>query len=258
MNRKLWSVLAAVCALAIVWAVPARGQMSEVKEKAPMYSYVSFWNLPRAQWAEMAKSEASDREILDKAIASGTIVGYGHDTNLVHQPDQDTHDEWWSATSMAGLLNVLEQFYKSGSASTPVLQSAHKHWDNIFVSRFYNWHAGSWKGVYTHGSLYKLKADAPNDAVERLSKTVFVPFFERLLADGTIHEYEIDTEAIHTMDPGAFYVFYIAASGEALDKVNAALRDSLHANPLIGPAFGSVVDYTAHRDYLVRSNATYK
>jgi len=261
MKRRVSSCVSAVlCALAIaaIWAVPARAQTSEVKEKPPMYSYVGFWDIPRGQWAEMAKGEASDKEVLDKAIASGTIIGYGHDTNAVHQPDQQTHDEWWSAMSMAGLLKVLDEFYKSGASVSPVLESSKKHWDNIYISRFYNWHSGSWKGVYTHGSLYKLKADAPNDAVEKLSKNLFVPFFEKLLADGTIHEYEVDTEAIHTMDPSMFYIFYVAASGEALDKVNAALVERLHANPLIGPAFSSMVDYTAHRDYLLRSSATYK
>ncbi|MFZ3212159.1 MAG: hypothetical protein WA188_11660 [Terriglobales bacterium] len=260
MNRKLWRVFAGLCALAMsaVWAAPARAQMSEVKENPPMYSYVGFWNIPRAQWAEMAKSDEADRPILDKAVASGTIVGYGNDVNLVHQPDGETHDEWWSAMSMAGVLNVLEQFYKSGSTTTPVLESATKHWDAIYVSRHYNWHSGSWKGVYTHGSYYKLKADAPDDAVETLSKNLLVPFFEKLLANGTIHEYEVDTEAIHTEAPGAFWVFYLAANAEALDKVNAALRETIKAHPLGGTAFGSMVDYTAHRDYLIRTNATYK
>ena len=112
MNRKLWRVFAGLCVLAMsaVWVLPACAQMSEVKEKPPMYSYVGFWNIPRAQWAEMAKNEAADQKILDKAIASGTIVGYGNDVNLVHQPDGATHDEWWSAMSMAGLLNVLDQY----------------------------------------------------------------------------------------------------------------------------------------------------
>ncbi|HVP53087.1 MAG TPA: hypothetical protein VMT05_13300 [Terriglobales bacterium] len=245
-------------AMSAVWTAPARAQMSEVKEKPPMYSYVSFWNIPRAQWAEMAKANAADQPILDKAIANGTIVAYGNDVNLVHQADGDTHDDWWSAMSMAGLLNVLDQFYKSGSSATPVLASATKHWDSIFVSRYYNWHSGSWKGIYTHGSYYKLKADAPDNAVETLSKNLLVPFFEKLLADGTIHEYEVDTEAIHTEAPGAFWVFYLAANAEGLDKVNAALRERMKANPLGGPAFGSMVDFAAHRDYLARTNATYK
>jgi len=260
MKRRVWSVFAGVCVLAMtaVWAAPARAQMSEAKEKPPMYSYVSFWNIPRAQWAEMAKADEADRAILDKAVASGTLVGYGHDTNLVHQPDQPTHDGWWSATSLAGVLSVLEQFYKSGSATSPVLESSTKHWDAIYVSRHYNWHSGSWKGAYTHGSYYKLKADAPENAVETLSKGLLVPFFEKLLADGTIHEYEVDTEAIHTEAPGAFWIFYLATNAESLDKVNAALFETLKTNPLVGPAFGSMIDFTAHRDYLVRTNATYK
>jgi hypothetical protein len=103
-----------------------------------------------------------------------------------------------------------------------------------------------------------LKADAPDDAVETLSKTILVPFFEKLLADGTIHEYEVDTQALHTSAPGTFDLVYITANAEGLDKVDAALTESLKANPLIGPAFGSMVDFTAHRDSLARTTATYK
>ena len=223
-----------------------------------MYSYVGNWSIPRAQWADMAKADEADQKVLEQAMASGTIVGYGSDVNLVHQADGPTHDDWWSAMSMAGLLNLLDQFYKSGNSTTPVLASATKHWDNIYVSRYYNWHAGSWKDAYTHGASYKLKADAPNDAVEILSKNLIVPLMEKMLADGTIHEYEVDTEAIHTESPDSFWVFYIAANAEGLDKVNAALRDRMKANPLGGPAFASMVDLTPHRDYLVRTNATYK
>jgi hypothetical protein len=159
---------------------------------------------------------------------------------------------------MAGLLNVLDQFYKSGSTSSPVLESATKHSDSIFVSRYYNWHSGSWKDLYTHGSSYKLKPSAPDEAVETLSKNMIVPLLEKMLADGTIHEYEVDTLAIHTEAPGTFYIFYLAANAEALDKVQGALRETLKANPLNGPAFDSMTDYTGHRDFLARTNATYK
>ncbi len=260
MSRKLWRVFAGVCMIAMVavLTMPASAQMAEVKEKPPMYSYVGFWNIPRAQWAEMDKSRAADQPVLDKAMSSGTIVAYGDDMNLVHQPDGPTHDAWWSAMSMAGLLNVLDQFYKNGSSTSTVLESATKHWDGIFVSRYYNWHAGTWKGAYTHGSYYKLKADAPDDAVAMLSKNLIVPLLEKMLADGTIHEYEVDTEAIHTEAPDSFWVFYIAANADGLDKVNAALRERMKSNPLGGPAFGSMTDFSAHRDYLSLANATYK
>jgi hypothetical protein len=260
MSTKECGAFAALCALAMtfVWAAPVGAQMAEVKEKPAMYTYVSNWNIPRARWAEMDKQTAADAKIFDKAIAGGVLVGYGDDANLVHQPEGDTHDSYWSAMSMAGILNVLDELYKSGASTASVLSSATKHSDSVYVSRFYNWHAGSWKGAYTHGASYKLKPDAPDDAVETLSKGFIVPLLEKLLADGTIHEYEVDVQAIHTETPGMFWIFYIAANGEGVDKVNAALGAALKAQPLAGAAVSSLVDFTAHRDDLARTNATYK
>ncbi len=223
-----------------------------------MYSYVGFWNIPRAQWAEMDKNNAVDQKILDKALADGTIVGYGYDLNLVHQPDGMTHDDWWSAMSMAAMLNVLDKFYKSGTPTSPVLVSATRHSDGIFVSRYYNWRPGSYKGAYTRVAYYKLKPDAPEHAIETISKHLIVPVLEKLLADGSLIEYEIDTEAVHTEGPGAFWVAVISPNGEGLDKLSAALRDASKANPLNGQALDSMVDLAAHRDFLSSSTVTYK
>ena len=260
MSNKEFRALPALCAIVIaaIWAAPAGAQTAEVKEKPPMYTYVSNWTIPRARWADMDKQTAADAKIFDKAISGGTLVAYGDDANLIHQPEGDTHDSFWSAMSMAGILNVLEELHKTGAATVPVLNSATKHSDALYVSRFYNWKSGSWKGAYTHGASYKLKADAPDDAVETLSKELVVPLLEKLLADGTIHEYEVDVQAIHTEAPGTFWIFYITANAEGVDKVNAALRESLKAHPLAGPAFNSMVDFTPHRDQLARTNATYK
>jgi hypothetical protein len=206
----------------------------------------------------MTAANAADKEILEKALADGTIVGYGNDENLVHHPDGETHDNWWSAMSMAGLIKVLDQFYASGNNSSPALISATKHWDNILVSRYYNWHSGAWKNGYVHESSYKLKADAPDDAVDTLSKHMIVPLLEKLLSDGAIREYEVDTEAIHTEAPGTLWIVYVASSPEGLDAVNAALRDAMKDHPLSGQAFGSMEDYSAHRDELLRGEGIYK
>jgi len=259
MCRKLWCVVG-LCSLAMatLWAAPAGAQMAEVKEKPPMYTYAADWAIPRAQWADVEKVNASEQKMLETSLANGTLVGFGNDVNLIHQPDEPTHDSWWSAMSMAGVLNLLDQAYKSGTATNPVFVSATKHSDTIFVSRFYNWHSGSWKGAYTHGASYKLKPDAPDDAVETLSKSFIVPLMEKLLADGTIFEYEVDTQAIHSQAPGMFWLFYLTPNAEGLDKANAALQEALKANPLAGPSVTSMVDFTAHRDELARTNATYK
>jgi hypothetical protein len=131
-------------------------------------------------------------------------------------------------------------------------------WIDIFVSRYYNWHSGSFKNGYTHVGVYKLKKEAPDNAVDILSKNLVVPLLEKMLADDTVHEYEIDTQAIHTEDPGDFAIVYIASSPEGLDKVDAAVRDGVKASPLSGPAFESMTDFTAHRDELARTSATFK
>jgi hypothetical protein len=81
---------------------------------------------------------------------------------------------------------------------------------------------------------------------------------EKMLADGTILEYEIDTEAIHTEDPASFWVIFIATNADGLDKFNAAVGNLRKTNPLGGPAIGSMVDFTPHRDYLSSSIGTYK
>ncbi len=260
MNRKLWKVFAGLCALAMsaVWARPAGAQTTEIKAKPPIYTYVAQWDFPRAQWAEVEKTYGPAQKILDKALADGTIVGYGNDVTLVHQPDGTTHDDWWSATSLAGVLNVLDQLEKSGNTTSPVFAEATAHADSIYVSRYYNWHSGSWKGGYTYTAAYRLKPDAPDDAVETLSKNLIAPLLEKLVADGTLHEYEVDTQEIHSEAPGTFLIIYLAANADGLDKVNAALQETIKSNPLAGPAFYSMVDIAAHRDELVRTNAAYK
>ena len=259
MNRRSWRILAGLCLLALMAAsaVTALAQ-AEPKEKPPMYSYVGFWNIPRAQWADMEKNTAVDQKILDKALADGTIVGYGNDLNLVHTADGTTHDDWWSAMSLAAVLNVLDKFYKSGTPTAPVLAAATKHSDGIFVSRYYNWRPGTYKSAYTRVGYYKLKADLPEHALETLSKSYIVPMLEKLLADGSIVEYEIDTEAIHNEAPGAFWIDVISPNAEGLDKLNATLMNAVKTNPLSSAAFQSMVDSSSHRDNLSTSTVTYK
>ena len=260
MNLKPIGVLAWLCLILTfaLSAVSVCGQTATVKEKPPMYSYVGNWSVPRSQWSEMEKSVAADQKTLEQALASGTLVGFGNDRNLVHQPDGFTHDDWWSSMSLGGVLNVLDQFQKSGSSVTPVLSAATKHMDSIYVSRYYNWRSGSAKDAYTSIAYCRFRPDAPSDALDTLSKNLFVPLLEKLLADGTILEYEIDTEAVHTEAPGAFWIIYISPTAEGLDKAAAARSEAQKASPMGGPAFRELVDSTGHRDFLSRTNLTYK
>src|ERR1700748_3803033 len=111
--------------------------------------------------------------------------------------------------SIGGLLKVLDKVRALPEPNTPLALNPIKHWDYIFVSHYYNWKPGAYTGAYVNVAIYQLKPTADDDAVDTLSKTVVVPALEKLLADGTVLEYEVDTEAIHTDAPGMFVIVYV-------------------------------------------------
>jgi hypothetical protein len=254
------SIFAGLCAISLstLWAMPATAQEQAVKAKPPMYTYIANWQIPRAHWAEMKSPATNEDPMLEKALSDGTIVGYGSDENLVHTKDGWTHDSWFSAMSMAGLVKILDNYYASENSTPPVLQSATKHYDEVLESRYYNWHSGAYKNGVLSVSMYKLKADAPSHALDAISGEVVAPLLEKLLADGTLVEYEIDTEAVHTSAPGTFAIVYVTANPEDLDKVDDAIRASIKARPIEGVAFDAITDMSAHRDEMALSSGKFK
>ena len=254
MHRKMWLISMGLCLTAL--ALPARAQ--EVKPKAPMYSYVAQWQVPRDKWPEFVKASASLTGVLEKATADGTLVGYGQDEAEVHSNDGATHDNWWASNSMAGLLKVLEQVRASATNTSSAMSVATKHWDNVFVSRYYNRKPGAFKGAYTRISLYKFKASASDDALDQICQHLIVPAMEKLFADGTVLEYEVDTEAVHSEDPSTFALVFQTLTPEGLDKVQAAIQGTGKEHPLAIAAFDTLTDNSAHRDYLLKGNGTYK
>ncbi|HTV05820.1 MAG TPA: hypothetical protein VME86_10675 [Acidobacteriaceae bacterium] len=249
MSKSKWNVFAVLCAIAVgtIVAVPASAQTETVKPKPRVYEYVSNWQIPRAHWAEMKSEDAND-PILEKAMSGGTIIGYGSDENLVHTPDGWTHDDWFMATSMGDLMKVLEQYYTSTS-NPPVLLTSTKHWDLALTSRYYNWQPGaSYKNGIVSVSEYKLKADAPDNAFTAISGEIVAPLLEKLVADGTILEYEIDTMAVHTSAPGTFWIVTVVQDPANLDKVDDAIRAAIKAHPVEGVAFDALTKSSAHRD----------
>jgi hypothetical protein len=237
--------------MSAVWAVPAGAQTKEVKAKPPMYSYIAVWNIPRDQWGARENQAAAARKILGRAISDGTIVAYGFDGNPLH-------DTFWLAMSRAKLQSVLDQFHKAGIVGLPTPAGATAPPVSILVSRYYNWHAGTWENAYVHVGIYKMRPDAPPDAVDTLSKSFFAPPLEKMLIDGAIFEWETDTYAEPKDSPGTFLIAYLSATQEGLDKANKAVQETLKARPMRGPAFDSLVDAAASSDVVVRSYAVYK
>ena len=254
MHRKMWIISMGLCVTAL--AGLARAQ--EVKPKPPMYSYVAEWQVPRDKWADFEKASDSTISVMEKAAAEGTLVGYGQDVVMAHSADGATHDDWWAANSMAGLVKVLERARATASTTSSAMSVATKHWDGMYVSRYYNRKPGAYKGAYTRIGYYKFKANAPDDALDQLCQHLIVPAMEKLFADGTVMEYEVDTEALHSEDPATFALVFQTLTPEGLDKVEAAIRDTGKEHPLAIAAFGTLTESSAHRDFLMKGDGVYK
>jgi hypothetical protein len=252
-NWKFWYACAGLTVLAMfsTWGVPVGAQTREVLEKPPMYSFIAVWNIPRDQWKAREDQSAAARKILDRAISEGTIVAYGFDGNPLH-------DTFWLSMSREGLRKVRDEFQKVGITVVPVSTEADPPPASILISRYYNWRPVTCENAYVHVGIYKIRPNAPPDAMDRLSSHFFAPPLERMLADGAIFEWETDTYADPEDAPGTFLIAYLSDTAEGLKKAEDAVRETIGARQSTGPAFDSLVDVAAIRDVVVRSYAVYK
>jgi hypothetical protein len=248
----------ALTAIAALWASPTRAQATDDKEKAPVYTYVSQWAVPRADWATYEKGISATKQLMDKLVADGTLVDYGWFKNLVHQEGTPTHGDWFSATSVGNVMKALNALMAQGATAGPDKSlNESRHWDYLLVSRQYGKHSGTFENSYLRVGSYKAK-HGEGETVEKALNSYIIPRLEKLLADGAIHFYAVSREAIHTDDPAEFDVVVITNGAAGLDKFYESLDAAAKANPTGGPAFASATEGSAHRDSLSVATAVFK
>ena len=203
-------------------------------------------------WGEFQKQEDSNLDALKKAVADGTILSFGNFAVVNHQEGLPTHGSWFTATSMANLMKVLEGL-RAAPASTSAPFAASKHWDYIVTSTNYGLHSGTFTNGYLRVARWPAKAGA-NDPDGKILKSTMLPLLEKLFAEGALHTYTIDNESIHSEDPGTMFVVFVANGAEGLDKFIAAIADLQKNNPAGLAAYGTLIDSHGHRDTLARVN----
>jgi hypothetical protein len=252
-NRFIgFRVLLCAFALALLCANGLWAQ-SQSAEKPVSYTYVSEWAVPRAMWADYQKIEAAGNDNMKKAVADGTLTGFGNFSVLNHQEGSPTHGSWFTASSLANILKVLEGLRAAPASVAPPL-AASKHWDYILSSRTYDSHSGTFTNGYLRVGNWRPKAGS-SDPDGKVMKATIGALLEKLMADGALHSYSIDTETIHSADPGGFYVAIVANGAEGLDKFNGAVEEGPKNNPAGWAGYGSTVDSNGHRDFLARVDA---
>jgi hypothetical protein len=241
-----------VCAATMLMAARPAMAQSAAAEKPAVYTYVSEWAVPRAMWADFKKVDDADMNDLKKAMADGTIISYGSFSVLNHQEGAPTHGTWFSATSMANLMKVLEGVRGAPDATSPVL-AASKHWDYILRSTEHNGHAGTFTNGYLRVARWPARAGS-SDPDGKIERATMVAILEKLLAAGALHSYTIDEEVVHSDEPGITFVVLVANGAEGLDKFDAAVDDMRKNNPVALAAYSSLIDAHGHRDTLAHVN----
>jgi len=245
---KRWIAIGCLMFLALT-VCPARAQGPDGGKPA-VYTYVAQWAVPREQWRDYAKVNADERATLDKLVADGTLIGYGEFAHLLHQEGQPTHGSWFTSTSRAGLLKTLEAMYKLPQVTFPVLASS-KHWDLFLVSRMHGEKPGKFDGGYLVGGGFDPKP-GQEKTFNELVKKHLQPVLEKLLAEGAITLYHVQTEEYHSETPGRVTFVYTTADAASVDKAENAIESAMMSDPAVDTMFRSAVDLKGHKDFLAR------
>ncbi len=234
-----------------VFSAPAaRAQQAEAPKQPVVYTYVSFFGVPRAQWAAYEKNAMSEHKVFDNLLADGTILSYGDGAMEVHEGlNAPTHVGWFTSTSMAGLMKALATLRSSAPTASDIAYTMHA--DEITMSTMYNGKGGTTDSGYVLVQDWTPKPGHAEEFQDLLTK-YRKPSLDAAVADGTLSGYSVEEDLIHTETPGTFTLIAVFPNAAAMDKFYAEIEALRKTQPLFGDVYSSTVDYAAHRDHLVR------
>ena len=250
MHIRSFGALVLLCALVVPISADRASAQSPSSEKPAQYTYVSEWAVPRAMWGDYLKGEAADVDLMKKGVADGVITGFGTFAVLTHQEGSPTHGNWFNATSIANILKFLEVLRNAPGATDAPL-AASKHWDYVMESHDYAGHSGTFNNGILRVGRWSPTPGA-NDPDGKILKATMVSVLDKLLADGALHAYTIDTETIHTGPLGTLFVVIVANGGEGIDKFDAAIDAAQKSNPAAWAGLITTLDEKGHFDSLSR------
>ena len=248
MNRRLIGVAAGLM-LAALAVVNSPIAFSQTEPMPTVYTYVSQFQVPRANWTAYAEdTEKSFVPVAEKLTADGTIVSWSTFETVIHMPDGYTHGAAWSSTSISGLMKVLDEVRKSGPRPSQI--AATRHEDLLMQTSLY--HAGSGTPAYLRGVCSMAKADKPEGFTATLKK-LLVPTFEDQLKKGVATYYSVDQQYINTSAPSTRCVIITYPNAEGMDKWAAAITTTMSKwTPAERAEFAASTVPDSRRDFLAR------
>ncbi|HUE55910.1 MAG TPA: hypothetical protein VMO76_08770 [Candidatus Udaeobacter sp.] len=218
MMKRIAGLLLFVLAVTMVPAA-----LSQMAPAPTVYTYVSQFQIPRANWAAYAEdTEKSFVPVVEKSLADGAILSWSTFEQVVHTPDGYTHGAAWSSTSIAGLMKVLDEVRKAGPRPGQI--AATKHEDLLMQTSLY--HAGSGTPAYVRVVCQMAKADKPGEYAAALKKYL-VATFEEQVAKGAATYYGLDEQYVNTAPPSIRCLVINYPNAEGMDKWASAISATL-------------------------------
>ena len=216
-----WIAGLVVVVFAVVLMVPAA--VSQMESAPVVYTYVSQFQVPRANWAAYAEdTEKSVVPILEKLTTDGSIVGWSTFEQVVHTPDGYTHGASWSSPTISGLMKVLDEIRKGGPRPGQI--AATKHEDLLLQATMYHGESGT--PAYFRVICSNTKPDKPGEYTAMLKK-LLVPTFEEQLKKGVATFWGVDEQYVNTGAPSTRCVVINYPNAEGMDKWAAAINATM-------------------------------
>jgi hypothetical protein len=246
MHRRNFIGAAVVCALAMVSLMvttPAQAQ------EPTHYTFVSYWDVPRAQWNDFEKAEAQTNSILEGLVADGTLTAWGSGASLVHTEIGYTHFNWFVSETEGGIVKALTALATPSRGAT--YAGVTKHEDLLLHSIGHGGKTARATSGVIRVAMWRAKPGRGED-IENYFKKYIQPDLDAGVASGSILMYNFDNQAIHTDAPGAYNLAVVYATADGLDKSAAMLAAHAKENPAAGEGFEAMIEVKDHRDSLGR------
>lgn len=249
MRKRL--IVVAVGLMAAVAIVLLPTAFSQMEQAQPVYTYVSQFQVPRANWAQYAEdTEKTFVPVAEKLMADGTLVSWSTFETIVHTPEGYTHGAAWSSNSIAGLMKVLDEVRKAGPRQGQIAST--KHEDYLMQSTMHMASSGSGTSGYLRVVCSMAKADKPEDYAAALKKYLW-PTFDEQFKKGVATSVGIDLQYVNTSAPSLRCVVVTYPNAESIDKWAAAINATLgKMSQADRDAFYGSTVLDSRRDFMAR------
>lgn len=228
-------------------------------EEKTVYFSGQSWDIPRDKWDDYkAYFDKYEKPVLEKALAEGIIVEWGLAAEGLHGPDTYSHSVWFGAHSLADLEKVYEISRAvlgeevSNETEEMLAQLVTKHRDTYIRSIRYRSKTSSLTQGYLLGSSVQVAPGSGRDYIQGWDHYQ-QPVLDKLLADGVILGYSLETQYYHTEKPGRWTTYYVIDDMAKDEQVAAAWDEAGKDTPEIvrtalGAQYRSRVEEGSHRD----------